>query len=154
MLHVKVQRMLIQLTANRFLLVSRRAGLTPPTSAAIVRVLDFPSDTGGAGEATSCPGPVSKIRNLRAAVHSPLFDTVAYLGGVGALAHRHIQEKRRGFKLNVMHIFIEQFYKILQSCECMPPRSSVTKARRRWSELLGHLSKFFKKDQRILFASS
>lgn len=46
-------------------------------------------------------------------MHSPLFDTVAYLGGVGALAHRHIQEKRRGFELKVMHTFIEQFYKIL-----------------------------------------
>lgn len=92
-------------------------------------------------------------------MHSPLFDTVAYLGGVGALAHRHIQEKRRGFKLNFMHIFIEQLYKILvrvaSACLiCQQFQSSDTKARRHvCSELLGHLSKFFKKDQRTLFAS-
>lgn len=44
MFHVKVQRMLIQLTANRLLPLSC---CDLPTSAAIVRVSEFPSDLGG-----------------------------------------------------------------------------------------------------------
>lgn len=119
MFHVKVQRMLIQLTSNRFLLVSCCAGLTsrprPPLCSSWIspqtrEPLARPLPVQGRSDNLEL---LSSIKNQRAAVHSPLFDTVAYLGGVGALAHRHIQEKRRGFKLNVMHIFIEQFYKIL-----------------------------------------